>query len=114
MTGVAGGALGSACTKEFFTGIASVSAIYGLGSPEEYEGQLLRVYRGTEVPMDFAMQRLVDIQYQRNQVSRSRGTFRVTGDTLEVFPPYEKAGYRAFGEVFGDAGIPHVRMECEL
>ena len=67
--------------------VASVSAIYGLGSPEEYEGQLLRVYRGTEVPMDFAMQRLVDIQYQRNQVSRARGTFRVTGDTLEVFPP---------------------------
>src|SRR2546428_2543622 len=74
--------------------VASVSAIYGLGSPEEYEGQLLRVYRGTEVPMDFAMQRLVDIQYQRNQVSRACGTFRVTGDTLEVFPPYEQAGYR--------------------
>src|SRR5881275_3106104 len=74
--------------------VASVSAIYGLGSPEEYEGQLLRVYRGTEVPMEFAMQRLVDIQYQRNQVSRARGTFRVTGDTLEVFPPYEQAGYR--------------------
>src|SRR6476469_3690117 len=79
---------------------ASVSAIYGLGSPEEYEGQLLRVYRGTEVPMDFAMQRLVDIQYQRNQVSRARGTFRVTGDTLEVFPPYEQAGYRI--EWWGD------------
>src|ERR1041384_6105571 len=55
--------------------VASVSAIYGLGSPEEYEGQLLRVYRGTEVPMEFAMQRLVDIQYQRNQASRARGTF---------------------------------------
>jgi len=80
--------------------VASVSAIYGLGSPEEYEGQLLRVYRGTEVPMEFAMQRLVDIQYQRNQVSRARGTFRVTGDTLEVFPPYEQAGYRI--EWWGD------------
>ena len=80
--------------------VASVSAIYGLGSPEEYEGQLLRVYRGTEVPMDFAMQRLVDIQYQRNQVSRARGTFRVTGDTLEVFPPYEQSGYRI--EWWGD------------
>src|SRR4249919_3109923 len=80
--------------------VASVSAIYGLGSPEEYEGQLLRVYRGTEVPMDFAIQRLVDIQYQRNQVSRARGTFRVTGDTLEVFPPYEQAGYRI--EWWGD------------
>jgi excinuclease ABC subunit B len=80
--------------------VASVSAIYGLGSPEEYEGQLLRVYRGTEVPMDFAMQRLVDIQYKRNQASRARGTFRVTGDTLEVFPTYEQAGYRI--EWWGD------------
>ena len=80
--------------------VASVSAIYGLGSPEEYEGQLLRVYRGTEVPMDFAMQRLVDIQYKRNQASRARGTFRVTGDTLEIFPPYEQAGYRI--EWWGD------------
>ncbi|MEP6759475.1 MAG: DEAD/DEAH box helicase family protein, partial [Actinomycetota bacterium] len=80
--------------------VASVSAIYGLGSPDEYEGQLLRVYRGTEVPMEFAMQRLVDIQYQRNQVSRARGTFRVTGDTLEVFPPYEQTGYRI--EWWGD------------
>ena len=50
--------------------------------------------------MEFAMQRLVDIQYQRNQVSRARGTFRVTGDTLEVFPPYEQAGYRI--EWWGD------------
>jgi excinuclease ABC subunit B len=80
--------------------VASVSAIYGLGSPEEYEGQLLRVYRGTEVPMEFAMQRLVDIQYKRNQASRARGTFRVTGDTLEVFPAYEQAGYRI--EWWGD------------
>jgi excinuclease ABC subunit B len=80
--------------------VASVSAIYGLGSPDEYEGQLLRVYRGTEVPMEFAIQRLVDIQYQRNQVSRARGTFRVTGDTLEVFPPYELGGYRI--EWWGD------------
>ena len=50
--------------------------------------------------MEFAIQRLVDIQYQRNQVSRARGTFRVTGDTLEVFPPYEQSGYRI--EWWGD------------
>ena len=73
--------------------VASVSCIYGLGSPEEYEGQILRPYKGTEIPLEFAMQRLVDIQYQRNQVSRARGTFRVTGDTLEVFPPYEQIGH---------------------
>ncbi len=59
--------------------VASVSCIYGLGSPEEYEGQILRPYKGTEIPLEFAMQRLVDIQYQRNKVSRARGTFRVTG-----------------------------------
>jgi excinuclease ABC subunit B len=80
--------------------VASVSCIYGLGSPEEYEGQILRLYRGTEVPLDFALQRLVDIQYQRNQVSRARGTFRLNGDTLEVFPPYETSGYRV--EWWGD------------
>jgi excinuclease ABC subunit B len=80
--------------------VASVSCIYGLGSPEEYEGQILRPYKGTEIPLEFAMQRLVDIQYQRNQVSRARGTFRVTGDTLEVFPPYEQIGTRI--EWWGD------------
>jgi excinuclease ABC subunit B len=80
--------------------VASVSCIYGLGSPEEYEGQLLRLYRGTEVPLEFATRRLVDIQYQRNQMSRGRGTFRLQGDTLEVFPPYEQAGYRI--EWWGD------------
>ncbi|MBA3690664.1 MAG: excinuclease ABC subunit UvrB [Actinobacteria bacterium] len=80
--------------------VASVSCIYGLGSPEEYKGQILRPYRGTDIPQEFAMQRLVDIQYQRNNVSRARGTFRVNGDTLEVFPPYEQTGYRI--EWWGD------------
>ncbi len=80
--------------------VASVSCIYGLGSPEEYQGQILRPYRGTEIPQEFAMKRLVDIQYQRNNLSRARGTFRVNGDTLEVFPPYEQTGYRI--EWWGD------------
>ncbi len=80
--------------------VASVSCIYGLGSPEEYLGQILRPYKGTEIPLEFAMKRLVDIQYQRNQVSRARGTFRVTGDTLEVFPPYDQIGMRI--EWWGD------------
>jgi excinuclease ABC subunit B len=74
--------------------VASVSCIYGLGSPEQYEGQILRTIRGTDLPLEFAMQRLVDIQYQRNNASRARGTFRVQGDTLEVFPSYEQTGYR--------------------
>jgi excinuclease ABC subunit B len=80
--------------------VASVSCIYGLGSPEQYEGQILRTVRGTELPLEFAMQRLVDIQYQRNNASRARGTFRVQGDTLEVFPTYEQTGYRI--EWWGD------------
>ncbi len=80
--------------------VASVSCIYGLGSPEEYQGQILRPYKGTDIPLEFAMQRLVDIQYQRNNVSRARGTFRVQGDTLEVFPPYEQIGFRI--EWWGD------------
>jgi excinuclease ABC subunit B len=80
--------------------VASVSCIYGLGSPEQYEGQLLRPIVGVDIPMDFAIQRLIDIQYQRNQVSRARGTIRVQGDTLEVFPPYEQIGYRV--EWWGD------------
>ncbi|HEX6581200.1 MAG TPA: excinuclease ABC subunit UvrB [Actinomycetota bacterium] len=74
--------------------VASVSCIYGLGSPEQYEGQILRTVRGTDLPMEFAMQRLVDIQYKRNNATRARGTFRVQGDTLEVFPSYEQVGYR--------------------
>ena len=80
--------------------VASVSCIYGLGSPEEYQGQILRPYKGTDIPQEFAMQRLVDIQYKRNNVSRARGTFRVQGDTLEVFPPYEQVGFRI--EWWGD------------
>jgi excinuclease ABC subunit B len=80
--------------------VASVSAIYGLGSPEQYEGQLLRTVKGVDLPMDFALERLVDIQYKRNQMSRARGTFRVNGDTLEVFPTYEQAGFRI--EWWGD------------
>jgi excinuclease ABC subunit B len=80
--------------------VASVSCIYGLGSPEEYEGQILRLYRGTEIPLDFALHRLVDIQYKRNQASRARGTFRLNGDTLEIFPTYETSGFRI--EWWGD------------
>jgi excinuclease ABC subunit B len=70
--------------------VASVSAIYGLGSPEQYEGQLLRLVRGVEYPMADAIKRLVDIQYERNEVSLTRGRFRVRGDTLEMFPTYDE------------------------
>jgi excinuclease ABC subunit B len=80
--------------------VASVSAIYGLGSPEQYEGQLLRLVAGVEYPLDHAIKRLVDIQYERNELNLVRGKFRVRGDTLEIFPAYEESIYRV--EYFGD------------
>jgi len=80
--------------------VASVSAIYGLGSPEQYEGQLLRLIKGVEYPLEDAVRRLVDIQYQRNEVNLIRGRFRVRGDTLEVMPAYEETVFRV--EYFGD------------
>jgi excinuclease ABC subunit B len=80
--------------------VASVSAIYGLGSPEQYEGQLLRLVRGVEYPLQAAIGKLVDIQYERNEVNLIRGKFRVKGDTLEVFPSYEETIYRV--EYWGD------------
>ena len=80
--------------------VASVSAIYGLGSPEQYEGQLLRLVRGVEYPLSDAIKRLVDIQYERNEVNLIRGKFRVKGDTLEIFPSYEESIFRV--EYWGD------------
>jgi excinuclease ABC subunit B len=80
--------------------VASVSAIYGLGSPEQYLGQLLRLVRGVEHPMKDAITRLVDIQYERNEVNLIRGKFRVRGDTLEVFPSYEETIVRV--QFWGD------------
>ncbi len=81
-------------TREDVLIVASVSCIYGLGSPEEYMGQILRVHRGVPIDRDFAIQRLVDIQYQRNQANLVRGKFRVQGDVLEVFPAYEETAVR--------------------
>ena len=80
--------------------VASVSCIYGLGSPEEYEGQILRVHKGVATDMEWAKKRLVDIQYDRNQVNLARGKFRVQGDVLEVHPSYEETAVRI--EWWGD------------
>jgi excinuclease ABC subunit B len=80
--------------------VASVSCIYGLGSPEQYAGQILRLIRDVPLDRDWAIQRLVDIQYQRNQSSLARGRFRVQGDTLEVHPAYEETLLRV--EWWGD------------
>jgi excinuclease ABC subunit B len=88
--------------------VASVSCIYGLGSPEQYEGQLLRLFRNVEYPMKDAVRRLIDIGYERNEVNLIRGKFRVRGDTLEVMPSYEETVIRF--SFFGDTVEKILRM----
>jgi excinuclease ABC subunit B len=88
--------------------VASVSCIYGLGSPDQYEGQLLRLHRGVEYPMSVAIRRLIDIGYERNEVNLIRGKFRVKGDTLEVLPSYEETVIRV--SYFGDEVERILRM----
>ena len=80
--------------------VASVSAIYGLGSPEEYETQLLVVNTGTEHDQRSILRRLVDLQYERNDMNLTRGKFRVRGDTIEIHPAYDETAVRV--ELFGD------------
>jgi excinuclease ABC subunit B len=81
--------------------VASVSCIYGLGTAEAYYGLLQQLERGQEFPRDRFLRSLIDIQYERNDLDFHRGTFRVRGDTVEVFPPYEEE--RAIRiEFFGD------------
>jgi len=80
--------------------VASVSCIYGLGSPEEYSGRILGLQVGQQVDQRDLLRRLVDLQYARNDVNLVRGTFRARGDTVEVHPAYEEAALRI--ELFGD------------
>ena len=80
--------------------VASVSCIYGLGSPEEYSKQLLVLRSGEEYDQRSILKKLVDIQYERNDMNLVRGTFRVRGDTIEVHPAYEEFVVRL--ELFGD------------
>ena len=70
--------------------VASVSCIYGLGSPEAYQGMLLFLERGSQMERDKAVAKLVEIQYKRNDIDFQRGTFRVRGDVLEILPVYER------------------------
>jgi len=70
--------------------VASVSCIYGLGSPEAYHGMLLFIETGIHFEREHVLQKLVDIQYKRNDVDFQRGTFRVRGDTIDVVPVYER------------------------
>ncbi len=80
--------------------VASVSCIYGLGSPEAYYGMLLLLEKGQRLRRDDITRRLVEILYERNDADFRRGTFRVRGDVIEVFPTYDENAYRI--ELFGD------------
>ena len=80
--------------------VASVSCIYGLGSPEAYYGMLLLLEEGQQISRREVLRRLVEIQYERNDLDFKRGTFRVRGDRIEVFPTYEDDAYRI--EMWGD------------
>src|SRR5215210_6221193 len=80
--------------------VASVSCIFGLGSPEKYDRLMLMLKPGEMVDRDGVLRKLVDIQYSRNDSALGRGTFRVRGETLEVFPAYAETAYRA--TLFGD------------
>ena len=80
--------------------VASVSCIYGLGSPEAYYGMLLALERGQRIDRDAILRKLVEIQYERNDHDFARGVFRVRGDIIEVYPSYDQQGIRI--ELFGD------------
>ena len=80
--------------------VASVSCIYGMGNPDEYRGQLLELHTGVDYDQRSILRRLVDLQYDRNDMNLVRGNFRVRGDTIEVHPAYEEHVLRI--EMFGD------------
>ena len=80
--------------------VASVSCIYGIGSPEAYYGMLVLLEKGQKISRHDILRRLVEIQYERNDVDFKRGTFRVRGDVIEVYPTYEDNAYRI--EMWGE------------
>src|SRR5512146_14781 len=80
--------------------VASVSCIYGLGSPEAYYGMLLFLEKGQKIKREDITRKLVEILYERNDLEFRRGTFRVRGDVIEVFPTYDDMAYRI--ELWGD------------
>src|SRR5687767_11225385 len=80
--------------------VATVSAIYGLGDPTQYKAQMVTITKGQKVPRDEILRSLVMIQYHRNDIAFERGSFRVRGDTVEIFPAYEEQAVRV--ELWGD------------
>jgi excinuclease ABC subunit B len=93
-------ATNSLLTRRDVLVVATVSAIYGLGTPQEYVDRMIRLSVGESVDRDTLLRSLVDIQYTRNDIAFQRGTFRVRGDTVEIFPVYEEHPIRL--EMFGD------------
>ncbi|KIZ18087.1 excinuclease ABC subunit UvrB [Streptomyces natalensis] len=93
-------ATNSLLTRRDVIVVASVSCIYGLGTPQEYVDRMVPLKVGDEFDRDQLLRRFVDIQYTRNDVAFTRGTFRVRGDTIEIFPVYEELAVRI--EMFGD------------
>ncbi|GAA2411181.1 excinuclease ABC subunit UvrB [Streptomyces coeruleofuscus] len=93
-------ATNSLLTRRDVVVVASVSCIYGLGTPQEYVDRMVPLRVGEEHDRDELLRRFVDIQYTRNDMAFSRGTFRVRGDTIEIFPVYEELAVRI--EMFGD------------
>ena len=93
-------ATNSLLTRRDVIVVASVSCIYGLGTPQEYVDRMIRLRIGESIDRDVLLRRLVDIQYSRNDIAFTRGTFRVRGDTVEVYPVYEEHPVRI--ELFGD------------
>ena len=93
-------ATSSLLTRRDVIVVATVSAIYGLGTPQEYVDRMVRLRVGDVRDRDDLLRQLVDIQYARNDLAGTRGTFRVRGDTIEIFPMYEENAVRV--EFFGD------------
>src|SRR4051812_762404 len=93
-------ATNSLLTRRDVIVVASVSCIYGLGTPQEYVDRMVRLKVGTQIERDDLLRRFVQMQYTRNDLAFTRGTFRVRGDTVEIIPVYEELALRI--EFFGD------------
>ena len=93
-------ATNSLLTRRDVIVVATVSCIYGLGTPQEYVDRMVKLRVGDEIDRNVLLRRFVDIQYKRNDMAFERGTFRVRGDTIEIIPMYEELALRI--EMFGD------------
>lgn len=93
-------ATNSLLTRDDVVVVSSVSCIYGLGTPEEYVARMIELEVGMQIDRDQMLRAFVDMQYSRNDIAFTRGTFRVRGDTIEIIPVYEELAIRI--ELFGD------------